>query len=157
MALTLTQTYGCTPLLTLQHLGKDTGAILLAKQESRNPMGSVKCRIAVAMIEAGIRDGLINDDTLIVEPTSGNTGIALAFVCAASKYRLILTMPDTMSVERRALFRHLGAELVLTPGAEGMKGAIAKAREIVAHDPQGLYARPVWQPGQPGDPSPDHG
>ena len=83
MALSLTQTYGCTPLLTLQRLGKETGAILMGKQESRNPMGSVKCRIAVAMIEAGIRDGLINEDTLIVEPTSGNTGIGLAFVCAS--------------------------------------------------------------------------
>ncbi len=132
MTLQLTESYGCTPLLSLQHLGKESGALLYAKQESRNPAGSVKCRIAVSMIEAGIRDGLINDETVIVEPTSGNTGIGLAFVCASKGLRLILTMPETMSLERRMLLKHLGAELVLTPAADGIKGAIAKAEELAA-------------------------
>lgn len=131
MALPLTQTIGNTPLLTLQRFGKNAGAVIMAKQESRNPMGSVKCRIAVSMIEAGIRDGKINDDTVIVEPTSGNTGIGLAFVCASKGLKLILTMPDSMSVERRTLMTHLGAELVLTPAAEGIKGSIAAAQKIV--------------------------
>lgn len=149
MALTLTQTYGCTPLLTLQHLGKDTGAILLAKQESRNPMGSVKCRIAVAMIEAGIRDGLINDDTLIVEPTSGNTGIGLAFVCASKGLRLTLTMPDSMSIERRTLMTHLGAELVLTPAAEGIKGSIAAAEKILAENDNSFMPNQFGNPANP--------
>ena len=149
MALTLTQTYGCTPLLTLQHLGKDTGAILLAKQESRNPMGSVKCRIAVSMIEAGIRDGLINDDTLIVEPTSGNTGIGLAFVCASKGLRLTLTMPDSMSIERRTLMTHLGAELVLTPAAEGIKGSIAAAEKILAENDNSFMPNQFGNPANP--------
>ncbi len=135
MALFLTDTYGCTPLLALQRFDKDSGATIYAKQESRNPMGSVKCRIAVSMIEAGIRDGKINDQTVIVEPTSGNTGLGLAFVCAAKGLRLILTMPESMSLERRMLLKHLGAELVLTPAAKGMKGAIAAAEELLAtHD-----------------------
>ena len=149
MALSLTQTYGCTPLLTLQRLGKETGAILMGKQESRNPMGSVKCRIAVAMIEAGIRDGLIDEDTIIVEPTSGNTGIGLAFVCASKGLRLILTMPDSMSVERRTLMTHLGAELVLTPAAEGIKGSIAMAEKILAENDNSFMPNQFGNPANP--------
>ncbi|NNK12674.1 MAG: cysteine synthase A [Desulfofustis sp.] len=149
MALSLTQTYGCTPLLNLQRLGKETGAILMGKQESRNPLGSVKCRIAVSMIEAGIRDGLINKDTVIVEPTSGNTGIGLAFVCASKGLRLILTMPDSMSVERRTLMTHLGAELVLTPAAEGIKGSIAKAEKIMAENDNSFMPNQFTNPSNP--------
>ncbi|MBT8359801.1 MAG: cysteine synthase A [Deltaproteobacteria bacterium] len=132
MALTLSETYGCTPLLTLQRFGKDSGATILAKQESRNPMGSVKCRIAVSMIEAGIQDNKIDNETVIIEPTSGNTGLGLAFVCAMKGLRLILTMPESMSIERRMMLKHLGAELVLTPAANGMKGAMASAEELLA-------------------------
>ena len=149
MALSLTQTYGCTPLLTLQRLGKETGAILMGKQESRNPMGSVKCRIAVSMIEAGIRDGLINENTIIVEPTSGNTGIGLAFVCASKGLRLILTMPDSMSVERRTLMTHLGAELMLTPAAEGIKGSIALAEKILAENDNSFMPNQFANPANP--------
>lgn len=149
MSLPLTETYGCTPLLTLQRFGRETGATILAKQESRNPMGSVKCRIAVSMIEAGIRDGLINDDTIIVEPTSGNTGIGLAFVCAAKGLRLILTMPDSMSVERRMLMKHLGAELVLTPAAEGIKGSIAAAEKILAEHQNSFMPNQFTNPANP--------
>lgn len=132
MAKTILESIGNTPLLTLANFSAGTGAILLGKQESRNPMGSVKCRIAVSMIETAERDGLINQDTTVIEPTSGNTGIGLAFVCAHKKLRLILTMPESMSIERRKLLTHLGAELVLTPAAEGMKGAIAKAAQLGA-------------------------
>jgi cysteine synthase A len=106
----------------------------LAKLELKNPLGSVKDRIGLAMIKAAEEQGSINNETLIVEPTSGNTGIALAFVCAVRKYRLILTMPETMSIERKKLLKHLGAETVLTPGSEGMKGAINKAREILSQN-----------------------
>ncbi len=127
----ISQTIGKTPLVRLNRIAVETKATILAKLESRNPLGSVKDRIGKAMIEAGEVDGLINVDTIIVEPTSGNTGIALAMICAAKGYRLKLTMPETMSIERRKLLMHLGAELVLTPGSEGMKGAIAKANEIV--------------------------
>ena len=130
MAQTLLQSIGNTPLLTLYNFAGDSGATILGKQESRNPMGSVKCRIAVSMVEAAEAQGRITPNTTVIEPTSGNTGIGLAFVCAHKKLHLILTMPDTLSVERRHLMRHLGAELVLTPGAEGIKGAIAKAEEL---------------------------
>ena len=123
----ITGTIGSTPLVRLNEISRGLPATILAKLEFKNPLGSVKDRIGLAMIEAAEREGLIRPDTLIVEPTSGNTGIALAFVCAAKKYRLLLTMPDTMSVERRKLLKHLGAELVLTPGSEGMKGAIQRA------------------------------
>lgn len=149
MSLTLTESYGCTPLLKLQRFGKEHGAHLYAKQESRNPMGSVKCRIAVAMVEQGIKDGLINDDTVIIEPTSGNTGIGLAFVCASKGLRLILTMPDTLSVERRHLMTHLGAELVLTPGAKGIKGAIAAAEELVQNTSNSFMPDQFKNPANP--------
>lgn len=124
-------TIGRTPLVRLNNIADGLEAEILAKLEFFNPLASVKDRIAISMIEAAEADRLIGPDTLIVEPTSGNTGIALAFVCAAKGYRLCLTMPDTMSVERRKLLIHMGAELVLTPGAQGMKGAIAEAQNIV--------------------------
>jgi cysteine synthase A len=128
----MSKTMGGTPLVRLHRVARGSEAEILAKLEFFNPLGSVKDRIGVSMIEAAEKDGLIGPDTLIVEPTSGNTGIALAFVCASRGYRLCLTMPDTMSIERRKLLKHLGAELVLTPGKEGMKGAISKAGEIVS-------------------------
>ena len=131
----ITTTIGSTPLVRLNEISKGLPATILAKLEFNNPLGSVKDRIGLAMIEAAERDGLIGPDTLIIEPTSGNTGIALAFVCATKKYRILLTMPDTMSLERRKLLKHLGAELVLTPGSEGMKGAIHRAGEILAESP----------------------
>jgi cysteine synthase A len=130
MATSITATIGNTPLLSLDNLAVPGGGKILAKQESRNPMGSVKDRIALSMIEAGERDGLISKRTTIIEPTSGNTGIGLAFVCAARGLRLILTMPESMSMERRKLLKHLGAELVLTPASAGMKGAIAAAEAL---------------------------
>ena len=128
----LTELIGNTPLLELTNYEKELGlkAHIVAKLEYFNPLGSVKDRVAAAMIEQGIKDGLINQDTVIIEPTSGNTGIGLAFVSAAKGLHLILTMPDTMSVERRKIVSALGAEIVLTPGREGMKGAIAKANEL---------------------------
>ncbi len=127
----ITQTIGNTPLVRLKKICKDTKAEVVAKLESFNPLCSVKDRIGVAMIEEAERLGLIKEDTVIIEPTSGNTGIAIAFVCAQRGYKLILTMPDTMSLERRALLRIFGAELVLTPGEKGMRGAVEKAEELV--------------------------
>ncbi|HSQ86904.1 MAG TPA: cysteine synthase A [Desulfobacterales bacterium] len=127
----INSTVGSTPLVRLNAVADGMEAEILAKLEFFNPLGSVKDRIGVSMIEAAEEKGLINPETTIVEPTSGNTGIALAFVCATRKYPLILTMPETMSIERRKLLKHLGAKLVLTPGADGMKGAIAKAQEIL--------------------------
>jgi cysteine synthase A len=127
--------YSSTPLVRLSTIGRGLPGLILGKLESMNPLGSVKDRIGVSMIQAGEAQGLIKPDTLIVEPTSGNTGIALAFVCAAKKYRLALTMPETMSLERRKLLKHLGADLVLTPGAQGMTGAVNKAKELVAATP----------------------
>lgn len=128
----LTELIGNTPLLELSNYEKENGlgAKVIAKLEYFNPLGSVKDRVASAMIEQGIADGKIHEDTVIIEPTSGNTGIGLAFVTAAKRLRLILTMPDTMSVERRKIVAALGAEIVLTPGHEGMKGAIAKALQL---------------------------
>lgn len=126
----ITKTVGNTPLVRLNKLTKDCKAEVLVKMESFNPLSSVKDRIGLAMIEAAEKEGLIDKDTTIIEPTSGNTGIALAFVAASRGYKLVLTMPETMSVERRKLLKLLGAELVLTPGPEGMKGAINKAAEL---------------------------
>jgi cysteine synthase A len=149
MAKTILESIGNTPLLTLGNFSAGTGVIMLGKQESRNPMGSVKCRIAVSMIEAAEKDGLINKDSTIIEPTSGNTGLGLAFVCAHKKLRLLLTMPESMSIERRKLLTHMGAELVLTPAAEGMKGAIAKAQEIHANTPNSFIPDQFSNPANP--------
>ena len=136
-------TFGNTPLVKIPRLNKGLGATILIKLESFNPAGSVKDRIGINMIETAERDGKLRPDTVIVEPTSGNTGIALAFVAAAKGYPIILTMPETMTLERRSLLKAYGAQLVLTPGADGMKGAIAKAKEIRDSNP-GKY----WMPGQ---------
>ncbi len=134
----ITQTIGNTPLVRLNRITEGSVAQVVGKLESFNPLSSVKDRIGVSMIEAGERDGSIKKDTVLIEPTSGNTGIALAFVAAAKGYRLILTMPETMSVERRNLLQMLGAELVLTPGSEGMGGAIWKAEELVKETPNAV-------------------
>jgi cysteine synthase len=135
----LTKTIGNTPLVRLNRVTKDLEATVLVKMESFNPLSSVKDRIGVSMIEAAEQAGHIKEDTIILEPTSGNTGIALAFVCAAKGYRLALVMPETMSIERRKLLRALGADLVLTPGSLGMKGAINKAEEMLSQDPRYYY------------------
>jgi len=145
----ITRTIGSVPLVRLNRIAKGRTATLLAKLEFKNPLGSVKDRIGLAMIEAAERDGRIRPETLIVEPTSGNTGIALAFVCAVRGYQIVLTMPDTMSRERQKLLRHLGAELVLTPGAEGMKGAIRKAREMLENTPGAYMPDQFSNPANP--------
>ena len=145
----LTATIGNTPLLTLTRISEECRATILAKQESRNPMGSVKDRIALAMIEAGIRDGQIKADTTIIEPTSGNTGLGLAFICAARGLRLILTMPESMSMERRILLKHLGAELALTPAAKGMRGAIDAARELAGKNTNVFMPNQFSNPANP--------
>ena len=145
----ITGVAGTTPLVKLNRITKGMEATILAKLEFQNPLGSVKDRIGISMIEAAEKQGLIDPHTTIIEPTSGNTGIALAFVCAAKKYRLILTMPETMSLERRALLTHLGAELVLTPGKEGMKGAIAKAQELQNQNPNAYMPNQFANPANP--------
>src|SRR5262245_605328 len=145
----VTQLVGKSPLVRLKKVAAGTDAIVLAKLEYTNPAKSVKDRIGLSMIEAAERDGRIGPDTILVEPTSGNTGIALAFVAAQPHYRLILTMPETMSRERRALLRGYGAELVLTPGPDGMKGAIRKAEELTASDPRHLMLNQFENPANP--------
>ncbi len=145
----VTKIIGSTPMIQLHHIAEGASASIFAKLEFQNPLGSVKDRIGIAMIEAAEAKGLIDPKTTIVEPTSGNTGLALAFVCAAKKYRLILTMPETMSLERRTLLKHLGAELVLTPGSEGMKGAIAKANEILNNTPKAYMPDQFSNPANP--------
>ncbi len=146
----IVSTIGNTPLVKLNRVAAGLDATILVKTEFFNPLASVKDRIGKAMIEAAEKDGRIKSDTVIVEPTSGNTGIALAFVCASRGYKLILTMPETMSQERRVLLRMLGAEIVLTPGAEGMKGAIAKATEIVeSHGDRGFMPQQFDNPANP--------
>lgn len=146
----VTELIGNTPLVRIRKLGKDTGgAEILAKLEFHNPAHSVKDRIGLAMIEAAEQAGKIGPDTVVVEPTSGNTGIALAMVCAARGYRCKLVMPETMSNERRMLLRAYGAELVLTPGAEGMVGAIRRAEEIVASDPRAFMPQQFNNPANP--------
>lgn len=141
----ITWTIGNTPLVRLNHITKGLHADLLVKVESFNPMGSVKDRIGLAMIEEAEREGKIKPGTTIVEATSGNTGIALAGVCAARGYKLILVMPETMTIERRKLLKALGAEIVLTPGTEGMKGAVSKAEQIAANDPRLYYIPQQFQ------------
>lgn len=145
----ITKTVGNTPLVRLNRIAKGIDATLLVKLEFFNPLSSVKDRIGVSMIEAAEQEGLIDENTVIIEPTSGNTGIALAFVCAARGYRCILTMPDTMSIERRKLLNMLGAELVLTPGAKGIRGAVDKAEELKAQMPNSFMPQQFKNPANP--------
>lgn len=142
----ITKTVGNTPLVKINRLQKTKGATILVKLESFNPLSSVKDRIGVALIEDAEKKGLLNKNSVIIEPTSGNTGIALAFTAAAKGYKLILTMPETMSVERRQLLKILGAEVVLTEGSKGMKGAIAKAEELAASTPNSFVPQQFNNP-----------
>jgi cysteine synthase A len=145
----ITQTIGGTPLVRLNRIIPKDGATVAVKCEFFNPLSSVKDRIGLAMIEAGEKAGKITRDTVIVEPTSGNTGIALAFVCAARGYRLILTMPESMSIERRRLLKALGAEVVLTPAADGMRGAITRAEGILKEHPNSYMPQQFQNPANP--------
>ena len=145
----ITQLIGNTPLVRLRRITEGAGADVVAKLESFNPAASVKDRIGVAMIDAAEQAGLIGPDTIILEPTSGNTGIALAMVCAARGYHCVLTMPETMSMERRMLLRAYGSELVLTPGADGMPGAIAKAEELAKTDKRYFVPQQFENPANP--------
>lgn len=145
----IVETVGRTPLVRLNRVTQGLEATILLKCEFFNPLGSVKDRIGMAMIEAAERQGIINKDTVIIEPTSGNTGIALAFVAAAKGYKVILTMPETMSLERRVLLAMLGAKLVLTPGAEGMRGAILKAEQLAKEIPNSWIPQQFENPSNP--------
>ncbi len=145
----ITKTVGNTPLVRLNRVVDGAKATVVAKLESRNPAGSVKDRIGIAMIEAAEREGRIGKDTILLEPTSGNTGIGLAFAAAAKGYKLVLTMPETMSIERRKLLAALGAQLVLTPGQDGMKGAIKRAEEMAAQERRYLVLQQFENPANP--------
>jgi len=145
----ITQCVGNTPLIRLRRVVGDAKATVVAKLENFNPLWSVKDRIGVAMIEAGEREGKIKPDTVIIEPTSGNTGIGLAFTCAARGYRLVVTMPETMSLERRRLLKAFGAEIVLTPGDQGMRGAVQKAAELTEQTPNSFMPMQFENPANP--------
>src|SRR5258708_15345267 len=145
----ITQTIGNTPLIRLRRVTEGCSAEVVAKLENFNPLWSVKDRIGVAMIDAAEAEGKIVRDTLIVEPTSGNTGIALAFTCAARGYRLVVTMPESMSLERRRLIKAFGAEIVLTPASEGMPGAVRKAEELIKNTPNSFMPQQFKNPANP--------
>jgi cysteine synthase A len=145
----ITKLIGHTPLVRINRLSKGLDARIVAKLEFFNPCGSIKDRIGINMVEAAEKTGILHNNTIIVEPTSGNTGIALAFVCAVKGYGLILTMPETMSMERRSMLKAFGAQLVLTPGALGMRGAIDKAEEIIKENPKAIMLQQFKNPANP--------